>query len=178
MLSYKELEKLISYNPETGELFWKIRDADCFNGDIRAMKIWNTRYANTPALCAEHGTGYLSGSIMNEKAFAHRVAAALIFQTDEVQFVDHINGKRNDNRKVNIRIVATRSENMKNMKTPKDNTSGRIGVSFAKHCNRWHAYVTSQGKRTNIGWFENFDDACAARAEKERALNFHENHGR
>ena len=178
MISHDQLDKLIWYNEATGALTWKQRSIELFSGNSRAMKIWNTRYSGKPALTAPHGTGYMAGSVLDKKVFAHRVAAALAFNTDDIPFVDHINGIRHDNRKVNLRIVSDRSENMRNMQTPKDNTSGRIGVSYAKHCDRWHAYITANGVRCNIGWFESFEQACVARFQKERSLNFHDNHGR
>lgn len=178
MLTYEQLDKLIQYDETTGNLIWKSRNIEWFSGDSRAMKIWNTRYSEKFAITAQHGTGYMAGSILNKKVFAHRIAAALAFKTNKIPFVDHINGIRSDNRKVNLRIVDDRSENMRNTQIPKDNTSGRIGVSYVKHCNRWHAYITKNGKRLNIGWFKTFDDACEARADKEVELGFHVNHGR
>ena len=71
-----------------------------------------------------------------------------------------------DNRKSNLEIV-THSQNMMNMSTPKNNTSGCTGVGWAKHNNTWRAYIAVGGKTMHIGYFEYFKDAVKARKEAE-----------
>lgn len=47
------------------------------------------------------------------------------------------------------------------------NTSGVVGVSWAKNCNKWHTYIEKEGKRINIGYFENFEEAVERRLKAE-----------
>ena len=54
--------------------------------------------------------------------------------------IDHINGIRNDNRKINLRICE-HQENMCNYKKPIDNTSGVKGISYCNTYNAWRAYI-------------------------------------
>jgi hypothetical protein len=89
--------------------------------------------------------------------------------------IDHINGVHTDNRIENLRCV-TRTENQRNMRRPKNNTSGRIGVYRVGK--RWMASITVANRSVHIGMFDLFEDAVTARAVKEKQLGFHPNHGR
>lgn len=80
--------------------------------------------------------------------------------------IDHINGKPNDNRKINMREV-THSQNMKNLKLPSSNTSGIKGVHYSKIENKWKAYITYNKKHIHLGTFINKKDAINARKEAE-----------
>jgi hypothetical protein len=91
--------------------------------------------------------------------------------------IDHINGDRSDNRIENMRAV-TRQENLKNTKRRCDNASGVIGVYQRKDTGRWCSYVNSNGKRINLGCFNNKTDAIAVRKAAETEHGFHSNHGR
>lgn len=46
------------------------------------------------------------------------------------------------------------------------NTSGHRGVSFERRLGKWHAYIGYE-PRKNIGWFDTFEEACAARLSAE-----------
>lgn len=77
---------------------------------------------------------------------------------------DHINRKRNDARKCNLRI-ATRSQNCANINIRKDNTSKIIGV--CKHKNKWEAYIQYNRKRKYLGIFKKKEDAIFSRLKAE-----------
>lgn len=87
---------------------------------------------------------------------------------DDDLFIDHKygNASRYDNRKSNIRIV-TPSQNGMNKPLLKNNTSGVTGVSFNKRKQKWESYITVNNKRKGLGYFDNFEDAVAARKEAE-----------
>lgn len=86
--------------------------------------------------------------------------------------VDHINGNRFDNRRVNLRFI-TQQQNTFNSarKIPKligAHNSGYKGVTWRNDRNKWRATITKDGKRTYIGLFDTkFEAACAY---NERAL--------
>ena len=80
---------------------------------------------------------------------------------------DHINRNELDNRKENLR-ECTKSENAMNCPIKENNTSGFTGVSFDKKQNKWHSYIGINGKRINIGKFNNKDDAIRARLKAEK----------
>ena len=89
--------------------------------------------------------------------------------------VDHINGIRLDNRICNLRSVSW-SDNGKNKRMLKNNTSGCIGVS--QYGDRWQAYINADAKRISLGVFHLKDDAIKARKKAEEYYNYHDNHGR
>lgn len=82
------------------------------------------------------------------------------------QKFDHINRNPLDNRKLNLR-PCTVSQNGMNSKTPKNNTSGIIGVTFHKGKNKWRARINIDKQRQELGYFDNKDDAIKCRLAAE-----------
>ena len=91
--------------------------------------------------------------------------------------IDHINGKRDDNRLENLRLV-TRQENMRNAKLFNTNTSKVTGVSWGKRKQRWRAYIVVDYKQIHLGHYRHWFDAVCARKSAEVNFKFHPNHGR
>lgn len=91
--------------------------------------------------------------------------------------VDHINGIPTDNRVENLRLV-THAQNLRNLKRPRHNTSGHLGVCFVKARSRWLAYVTVKNKFKSLGYHKTIDAAIAARQRANIVYDFHPNHGR
>ena len=85
---------------------------------------------------------------------------------DDAETIDHINHKRHDNRKCNLR-KATYSQNGMNRSITKRNTSGVKGVSWYKSRNKWIAYISFNKRFINLGYFDNFNDAVKTRKEAE-----------
>ena len=54
-----------------------------------------------------------------------------------------------------------------NTRKSKKNTSGRTGVYWNKHVNKWIAYIRLDGKSKHIGYFKDFTDAVKAREAAE-----------
>ena len=82
--------------------------------------------------------------------------------------VDHINGDRLDNRRINLRL-STRSQNAFNVKKNPVNASSRYkGVSWSKIKNKWHARIRKDYKMNHLGYFE--DEHLAALAYDKAAL--------
>ena len=52
-------------------------------------------------------------------------------------------------------------------KPPKNNTSGRRGVSFNTRLKKWEAYVRINNKKIHLGFYYDFDEAAAARENGE-----------
>lgn len=98
----------------------------------------------------------------NIKVFFHR----LIMNPEHGMVVDHINGVKYDNRKVNLRIV-TLAQNNLNHRLFNTNTSGHTGVIWIKNRNRWMARIEYQGKTTCLGLYRNIEDAIKARENAE-----------
>lgn len=103
--------------------------------------------------------GYVYSIIDGKKVSLHR----LVMRHTEVpkqHVIDHINNQKNDNRKINLRIVSY-SGNTHNKKSLKEH----IGVY--QRNNKYHATVTYQGKHYNIG---TYDSEVEASKERDKAV--------
>ena len=171
---YDVLRQLLSYDPEAGDLTWKSRPLDMFNGDVRICGTWNTRYAGKPALHAKDTThGYRVGSILGTNYLAHRIAWSLFWGSDPIGEVDHINGDRADNSMGNLRDVDKKT-NQRNAGQRKDNQSGTTGVHWHKASGKWCAAICNK----SLGVFNSRQDAVEARLYAQETAGFHKNHGR
>ena len=130
-------------------------------------------------LYAPRSDGYLTGEVDGITMLLHRLAWE-IYHNKKIPNglqIDHVNGVRDDNRICNLRLVS-RSGNMRNRATPKNNTSGQIGVHYSKGEDRWIARIGVKGRKVAIGAFIEKSDAIAARKLAEAEYGFHKNHGR
>lgn len=174
------LIQLLSYNPETGELRWKERSVEWFEASAtraasHIMALWNARYAGKEALNCISGNGYREGPLLNQRVKSHRVIWKMVTGKDPDQ-VDHVDGDRANNRWNNLRDV-DQSQNQKNTRRRRDNTTGVVGVyryPFERRLPTWAAKLGD----AHLGYFTSFDEAVAARKAAEREHGFHPNHGR
>lgn len=162
ILTQARLRELLDYDSGTGIFIWRIGSKGAKAGSIAGC------------IC-DHG--YMRISINNRRYYAHRLA--WLHETGEwpEYEIDHIDGNPGNNRFENLRAV-TRQENMRNQKRRITNTSGVMGASWDKFYQKWHARIMVNGKNVHLGYFENFDDAVAARKQAEADFGFHESHGR
>jgi hypothetical protein len=156
-----DIKKYLRYDAETGKIFWKLNKGASKAGNEAG---WEDRF-------------YHRITINRKTYHAHRIAWLLTYGSWPVDQIDHINGNGLDNRLENLRDVSN-IENLRNQKIPKNNTSGTIGVSFDKRNQNYQASIMINGKSKNLGYFENKEEAIAARAAANIKYNFHENHGR
>lgn len=167
----EELRQLLSYDPETGKLFWKSRPFTMFGDDEQAAKAqcakWNSRRAGKEAFTAISVNGYRRGRVLKVNQQAHRVIWAIVTGAWPAQDIDHINRDRTDNRFCNLREVS-RSQNLSNTSANKNSTSIFIGVSKRSRDNRWIAQVKCNGTQRFLGSFD--DEEAAARAYDAGAL--------
>lgn len=97
--------------------------------------------------------------------FMHRE----IMQPEQGQEIDHIDGNGFNNQRINLRIC-TRSQNMMNMKKPKDGRSEFKGITLFRG-KQWMAQIGVNGRNIYIGMFD--DPVSAAKAYNEAALKYH-----
>jgi hypothetical protein len=93
--------------------------------------------------------------------------------------VDHINGVRDDNRIVNLRLV-NRTQNNQNTRNARiDNTtSGVKGVSLHKQSGRWRARIKISNTSTHLGMFDSIEEASQAYAKAAALIHTHNPHAR
>lgn len=113
--------------------------------------------------------GYRLVTVYGSRFYAHRLAFLYMLGRWPIGEVDHINGSPDDNRWENLR-EATHQQNGRNVKTPKDNTSGVKGVYWARERQKWAAQITVNRKTIHLGRFKTIEEAKAARENREREL--------
>jgi hypothetical protein len=147
-LTREMLHELLHYNPDTGVFVWRVRPKSTrINVGDEAGGISND--------------GYLRIRINGFRHLAHRLAWLYVHGEFPPNFVDHINGSRQDNRLVNLR-EATRTENARNRARRRDNSSGFTGVSFDNKSKKWRAQCSLNGRRTRICGFSTPQEASEA----------------
>lgn len=89
---------------------------------------------------------------------AHRLAFLYMEGSFPRSDVDHINREPSDNRWANLRR-ATRSENNRNTRLYRNNTSGMRGVSWDKSKQKWVANGRLHGVLKKLGSFTDKEEA-------------------
>lgn len=136
--NYARVNELLSYDPLTGVLTWKI---------VRSR--WHV-----PGSVAGHlaNCGYFTIMVDGKAYYAHRLAWLLHTGKWPKHEIDHINRVRSDNRIENLR-EATKSQNKINSDIWRNNKSGYKNVHFHKATKKWAAEVKRNGKTQHIGLF-------------------------
>lgn len=175
------LREVLTYFPESGDFFWRERDATWFSSEFRGgsegnCARWNATWAGKKAGFIDNSDGYHKIAILGNRIASHRLA--WLYMTGEWPInIDHINGDRADNRWINLRNVS-KVENNKNKRRSVNNSSGTTGVSWNSAMKKWHSQISHLGKRKHLGFFEDLEEAVNARKEAEVFYKYHKNHGR
>jgi hypothetical protein len=143
VITAERLRAILHYDPETGIWTWLIRPSD---------KV---------APGTKTGFGGPSGFypcifFERRKYLAHRLAFLYMTGDWPPQEVDHINGDKQDNRWVNLRL-ASKSQNMANVPW-KGNQSGFKGVTLHKQSGLWMARC----RKRFFGYFRTAEEASEA----------------
>jgi hypothetical protein len=122
VLTAARLREVLNYNPETGKFTWK----------ARTKNRWRETVGNTSK--QRHTIVRITVDYGQYKA--HRLAWLWMTGEWPSSEIDHINRDPLDNRWVNLRL-ATRSQNHRNHRLYKNNTSGTNGVIWHEDGKRW-----------------------------------------
>ena len=147
------LQKVLSYDPETGAFTW-LRNRG------------NTAVIGSPAGCVST-SGYVAICINMKRYLAHRIAYKMYYGVDPDGLVDHVDGDKANNRISNLR-VATGVQNQGNSRNPSSNKSGIKGVCWNKKMKRWVAQIGDNKRRVYLGSFLTKEEAAQAYADAAR----------
>lgn len=155
--SRAEVEALLSYDPSSGILRWRIETHG------RGGKILPGDPAGTPH------QGYTQIKLFGLVYRAHHLAWLIMTGDwpDLALDVEHKDRNRANNAWNNLRY-ATRSQNNMNAGVRRDSRSGCRGVSFVSKTCKWHARIIVDGKVTLLGNFADVADAIAVRRRAEQ----------
>ena len=155
-MTAEEARQLFSYNPETGDLVWRVS--------------LNSRAPIGYIVGTQTKYGYIQVQVRGKSYLAHRVAWLITYGEWPVEHLDHINGNVQDNRLSNLR-QATNAQNRYNMKLNIRNKIGLKGVSFAKGRNKWAAHISANGRSRTLGYFATPEEAHAAYCAAAKELH-------
>jgi hypothetical protein len=147
-LTTEIVRRLLDYDPETGVFTWRERvgniPAGSRAGYLQTLGYWMIRITVG---------GHQHHMRASRLAWQHYHGSA------PIQEIDHINGRCDDDRIVNLR-EADRSQQLANSKLSRRNTSGFRGVW--KKRDRWMAQTKWHGKTIRFGCFDTPEEAHAA----------------
>lgn len=156
-LSFKEVNELLKYDPETGIITRK---------KSKGGKMIGSRTG-----CLQPN-GYLRTRINGRLYKTSRIAWLLYYKKWPDGDIDHINHIRDDDRIINLRCTDN-AGNMTNKGRYKTNKSGFVGVYWNNRAKKWVAQIGRKG----LGYFDCPHKACHIRKLAELRLGYHLNHG-
>ena len=158
MITHQEILDHFDYNPVTGNLY-------------RVLKSGSTKL-----ITSKNKDGYLQTGYDYRHYYAHRLAWMYVHGEMPKGQIDHINGRRADNRIFNLRQVSNR-ENQRNQRLREYSESGCPGVYATRKNLKWSARIRVDGSQINLGTYQLKSEAIKARKEADEKYGFHENHG-
>lgn len=164
----EELEQYLrdnlEYCPDSGLLTWSKNLRKRKRGQIVGSK---------------HVSGYLIFSVgFNNKSWSlrvHRVCWFLHYGTWPDDFLDHVNGIKDDNRISNLRPASYKTNNL-NISKSSANKSGYKGVSWCKEKKKWVSRIGVNGRHLFLGRFN--CKTAAALAYDKASLKYHKEFGK
>lgn len=145
----ERLRKIIDYDPTTGVFRWHVSAR-------------GHRRAGAHAGCLDH-KGYRRIGIDWRIYKAHRLAWLIMHGHWPDNEIDHIDGNRDNNAIVNLRL-ATSQQNAANRQITRNNTSGFKGVVWHKGRRKWRAQIKLGGRYRHLGLYDTPELAAAAYA--------------
>jgi hypothetical protein len=143
ILTYEQVREMFDYDENTGILTWKIKHGHKHPGD----EVGYMEY------------GYKILTIDKKDFFVHRIVWLRHYGKYPDQFIDHINGIRDDNRICNLRDVSQR-ENMHNKQRHREGRS--LGVFYNQWEKRWDARIFFEHKQYRLGVYDTEELALQA----------------
>jgi hypothetical protein len=161
ILTQAYLKEILDYNPVTGDLIWL----------KSSRQGWVGKKAGAPF------KGYLRVKIRNRNYLAHRLAWLWMYGEFPDSLLDHKDEVKDHNWISNLRL-ATTSQNIQNVGTKANNTSGVKNVHWHKGKNKWCVEFRIKGKALRIGFFDDLEEAArVARKKREELHAEFANHG-
>jgi hypothetical protein len=162
MITQAELHRLITYDPFTGEMLYRVRAG--------------SRKPGSTVGCATK-RGYRRVVIAGILYSAQDLAWLYMTGKWPTGIVDHRDCNPSNFAWRNLR-QASYSQNNQNRSLGKNNTSGIKGVSFFKPTNKWRATVEVNGRRVYLGHFVSREAAAATvKSARESLCGEFTNHG-
>lgn len=153
-LTAQILRDLYHYNPETGIFTRRIRRGGYLAGGMAG---------------SHKKKGYLSIAYLGKEYPAHRVAWLYVYGKWPNGFIDHKNGIKSDNRIENLREANSKLNNENRRTASTKSRTGLLGAYPFK--NRFVAFIGTNGKNKNLGYFDTAEEAHEAYLKAKRKIH-------
>jgi hypothetical protein len=154
-VTHTRLLEALTYAPSAGTFAWRVSPSRKLKaGDLAGALV---------------GHGYIHIEIDGRSYGAHRLAWLYVYGSWPSAQIDHINGKRADNRIENLRDVVRRHNQQNQRVAHSGNMLGLLGVSKAG--NRFKARIVVDGLQRQIGTFNTAEEAHAAYVKTKRRVH-------
>lgn len=138
---------LLSYDPDTGILRWKVRrGSHVMPGDVAGV--------------TDNGAGYCRVKVQKKRIYTHRLIWAMMTGYWPEKHIDHVNRVRSDNRWGNLREAEV-WQNGGNKSVMRRNISGMKGVCTDNN-GRYRARICVKGQKMGLGSFRSPESAADA----------------
>jgi len=154
-ITAERLRYVLHYNPLSGVFTWRVSTSN---------------RSPVGSVAGTSSRGYCTIAIDGVKYVASNLAWLYMKGTWPETGIDHKDQDPTNDRWDNLRL-ANQSQNLANSRMRHDNTSGYRGVSWRSDRGKWRAYVVWHGKTVHCGYFDDIEEAVAARDTK--ALELH-----
>lgn len=157
-LTYERASELLSYDPITGALTWRVAVCNVKAGDVAG---------------SVDSKGYVGVQVGGRKYSAHRLAWLLMTGAWPTEQVDHRDGVKTNNRWSNLRDVSA-SVNQQNVRTPRKRSGDLpLGVRHLPRLakNPFAATIRVSGKNLHLGCYPTSGAAHAAYVEAKRQMH-------
>lgn len=155
-ITYTRLIQLFKYDAETGLFYWIEKP---------------NRRISVGDVAGTISHGYVSVRIDGRRYPIHRLAWLYVTGEWPVSDIDHINGVRNDNRFVNLRVVTDSVNKQNKYRAQSNNEVGVLGVSMACGGKKYRARIKAGSKQKHLGVFDTAEDAAEAYLVAKRKLH-------
>lgn len=161
----------LELNRRDGNNFWVTIDLEDLERVLNFPYSWFAKYSATVGKFYAASSEYRPEIKKSRTVLMHQFIMGVENTTREVN-VDHINHNTLDNRKENLRVTNV-TDNCKNRKLSKANTSGYRNVCWDNWYNQWKVQLQVDGKNTILGLFPKDQLEEAGKFAKEMRAKYY-----
>ena len=164
-----------AFRAQVGPLAVRVRELLDYD-EITGVFAWRVARPGTARVGvvagASDGDGYWRIKVDGRRYRAHRLAWLWAHGTWPMGQIDHLDGNRLNNALANLRDVSHSVNAQNQREASRNNSSGLLGVSWAKNNGKWRAQIKAAGRVRVLGYFAVKEEAHARYVEAKR--EFHE----